>query len=644
MKAYNKTIFRMFKKHFTRFLSIILMVVVSVGFIAGIGSATDKIDRSLTDYYRAQNVSDLIVKSTSDNGFSDDDLTAVREIYGEKNVNKGLSMDVYLTADGEEKLTRLYFLDFDDWTVNVPELTEGKASETDTQIYAESADNQIAGYAVGTEITLDFKDILLQLAEQGGTELNDFIRNALNMLPTTTATVTVCGVVQSPLTFAKDGEPSYLNPADTPVPDTIDGLNDLITLDNILYLPFGAIPSFMQSMFPTGDLYIAMENRNLFNAFSHAYQTAVEEEKNRVEGIYDNVEFITLYDNYSFVSLHSYGEKMGAIGSVLMVAFLFVTVLVVLSNMTRLLEEERSQIACQTTLGYSARRVVFKYALFVLLGCCLGAVGAYFLNIGLAELLYYVFNYSFVMPSVSGYIPVLYFLEITLIIFCAALAATLIEGRRMTNEAPAELLRPRPPRAGRKVWLERVKFIWDRLSFKHKSTLRNVLRYRSRFLMTVVAVAVSTSLVLAGLALLDLCLFGGMSSPSIMAIALVVVVFAGLLTMVVVYTLTDINISERNRELATLMVLGYYDGEVSGYIYREVYIDTIVGIIFGYPLSLLLMQMVFKVMAFGSIGGVTWFWWLVAPAVVLCFTFIVTLLLNRKIVKIDMNESLKAIE
>jgi putative ABC transport system permease protein len=485
---------------------------------------------------------------------------------------------------------------------------------------------------------------LLQLAEQGGTELNDFIRNALNMLPTTTATVTVCGVVQSPLTFAKDGEPSYLNPADTPVPDTIDGLNDLITLDNILYLPFGAIPSFMQSMFPTGDLYIAMENRNLFNAFSHAYQTAVEEEKNRVEGIYDNVEFITLYDNYSFVSLHSYGEKMGAIGSVLMVAFLFVTVLVVLSNMTRLLEEERSQIACQTTLGYSARRVVFKYALFVLLGCCLGAVGAYFLNIGLAELLYYVFNYSFVMPSVSGYIPVLYFLEITLIIFCAALAATLIEGRRMTNEAPAELLRPRPPRAGRKVWLERVKFIWDRLSFKHKSTLRNVLRYRSRFLMTVVAVAVSTSLVLAGLALLDLCLFGGMSSPSIMAIALVVVVFAGLLTMVVVYTLTDINISERNRELATLMVLGYYDGEVSGYIYREVYIDTIVGIIFGYPLSLLLMQMVFKVMAFGSIGGVTWFWWLVAPAVVLCFTFIVTLLLNRKIVKIDMNESLKAIE
>jgi putative ABC transport system permease protein len=360
--------------------------------------------------------------------------------------------------------------------------------------------------------------------------------------------------------------------------------------------------------------------------------------------MYDDIEFITLYDNYSFVSLHSYAEKMGAIGTVLMVAFLFVTVLVVLSNMTRLMEEERAQIACQTTMGYSAGKVVFKYALFVVLGCCIGAAGAYFLNLGLAELLYYVFNYSYAMPPASGYIPVLYFLEISLVILYASLAATLIEGGRMTSESPAELLRPRPPRDGRKIWLERVKFIWSKVPFKYKSTLRNVLRYRSRFLMTVAAVAVSTSLVMAGLALLDLCLFGGMASPSIMAIALVVVVFAGLLTMVVVYTLTNINISERNRELATLMVLGYYDAEVSGYIYREIYIDTLLGILLGYPLSLLLMGMVFQVMAFGSIGGVTWFWWLVAPLVVLLFTFFVTLLLNGKIVKIDMNESLKAIE
>ena len=129
-----------------------------------------------------------------------------------------------------------------------------------------------------------------------------------------------------------------------------------------------------------------------------------------------------------------------------------------------------------------------------------------------------------------------------------------------------------------------------------------------------------------------------------MAVAIVVVVFAGLLTAVVIYTLTNINISERNREIATLMVLGYYDREVTWYIYREVLIDTAVGILFGYPLSALLVWAVFSVMGMGTIGGVSWFVWLIAPVIVFLFTFLVILLLRRKIVKVDMNESLKAIE
>ena len=105
-------------------------------------------------------------------------------------------------------------------------------------------------------------------------------------------------------------------------------------------------------------------------------------------------------------------------------------------------------------------------------------------------------------------------------------------------------------------------FLWRRLPFKYKSTLRNVLRYRNRFYMTLIAVACSMGLVLAGLALLDMCLFGTFGSPAIVGLACVIVLFAGLLTMAVIYTLTGINISERNREIATLMVLGYQDKEV----------------------------------------------------------------------------------
>lgn len=162
--------------------------------------------------------------------------------------------------------------------------------------------------------------------------------------------------------------------------------------------------------------------------------------------------------------------------------------------------------------------------------------------------------------------------------------------------------------------------------------------------MTVISVAFSTALVMAGLGILDMCLFHDFGSAAIMGIALVIVAFAGLLTAVVIYTLTNINISERNREIATLMVLGYYDKEVTGYIYREVYINSVIGIIFGYPMSALLLLLVFKTMGFGTLGAVSWFMWLVLPFIVLLFTGAVTLILRRKIVKIDMNESLKAIE
>lgn len=653
MRTYLKTLGRMFEKHITRFFSIIFIVLVAVGFISGIGSASDKLFYSMTDYYKAQNVSDLIVKSTADEGFSSDVVEELNRIYGSNNVNTGFSVDVYLTVEGEEQLTRLYFLDNfgDDWTVNVSKLTDGIASADKTEVYAESADNKIKGYEAGTEIGLDFKDILSQLAEQNGGELDGQTATVLGMLQPVTVTVT--GTLQSPLTFARDGEPSYLNGDIEEMPEDINAVNSLITLENILYISSDVLPRYSDILpmlgddpvLPTGDIFIAFSDRNKFDAFSAGYKNYVEQQKAVVAEIVGaDAEFITLYENYSFVSLNAYSEKVLSIGYVLMVAFLFVTALVVLSNMTRLMEEERGQIACLSTLGYSSFRIVFKYILFAAIATGIGGVGAYFVGLWLAYLLCYVFNYSFAMPPISSHVTLTFFFITFTIIVVATLGATLIAGAHLTKEKPAELLRPKPPKAGKKVFIEKIPIVWNRLSFKYKSTVRNVLRYKSRFFMMVVSVACATALVLAGLALLDLCLFGGVNSPSVMAVAVVVVIFAGLLTAVVVYTLTNINISERNRELATLKVLGYFDGEVSGYIYREIYIDAAVGIIFGYPLSTLIMLLLFSIMGMGSIGGVSWFMWIIAPVVVLLFTASVTLMLRGKIVRIDMNESLKAIE
>lgn len=634
MKTYLKTLLRTFRKHLTRFISIIFIVIVSVGFISGIGSSADKIKYSMTDYYKAQNVSDLIIRSTSPTGFSREQLSEIdklKETYGDKNVATGVQLDVKTEIEGEEQTVRAYFVDGfkdDEWTVNVPDLLEGEMPSKEGEALCEKSDNKIIGFAVGARISLSLAPQLPKID------------------------VEIAGIAQSPLTFANDGEPSDFNVEDMEVPDSIEAVNSLDTLDNILYLSSSLIPQNPFTQLPlisVNTAYLSFSDRDKFNAFDKKYDDYLRQQKAAVNDALapdgnGNLKILTLKDNYSFVSLNAYADKVTDIGLVLMVAFVFVTALVAQSTMTRLMEEERSQIACLRTLGYSTFKIVFKYVLFAMIAAGVGGVASYFVGLGLAHLIYFVFNYSFTMPPVSSTVALPFYLIVFFVIVAITLLSTLIAGLKLTGEAPASLLRPRPPKVGKKVFLEKIPFIWNKLSFKYKSTTRNVLRYLGRFIMTVVSVAVSTALVLAGLALLDVCLFGGIDSPSVMGIAVVVIIFAGLLTAAVIYTLTNINVSERNRELATLKVLGYQDKEVAGYIYREVYIDTVVGIIVGYPLSTLIMWLVFSVMGIGTIGGVSWFWWLIAPAIVLLFAFVVTLMLKRKIVKIDMNESLKAIE
>lgn len=168
MKTYLKTLARMFKKHLTRFLSLIFIVLIAIGFISGIGSSQDKINYSLSDYYKAQNVSDYIIKSKSQDGFTDEDIQTVKSIFPEASVDTGASVDIKV---GEKRSLRLYFLDFDNWSVNIPDIIEGEKPTDKTQVYTERADNVIKGYEVGEEIGLDFKDILTKLGEQNGTPL-----------------------------------------------------------------------------------------------------------------------------------------------------------------------------------------------------------------------------------------------------------------------------------------------------------------------------------------------------------------------------------------------------------------------------------------------------------------------------------------
>lgn len=643
----------MFKKNISRFIAIIFIVLISVGLTSGVGSSTDDLKDSVSVLKTERNVGDITLKSSSESGFSTAEVAALKKKYGEENVSAYTSYDVYLQFKGQKLLTRLYFYD------DIAKRSVNKFSDEDTKrqeaaapkgtvgVYAEKADNVLKGFSLGDEVTLNFADMFAQLAAQDNKTLPEWQKTWLDKLSPVTLSVTK--IVEDPRLFAKEGEPSYLNGYDLALPDT-SKVNDLITLDEALFLPMSALP--LASGY--GDVSISLASLGVPELLSSDYEKFIDDEKESILSILsdasegkttkDSFHFITLYENYSFKSLFAYADKIRGLSVVLVVAFSFITVLVTLSNMTRLVDEERAQSACLITLGYSGASVVIKYILFALTATAIGGVIGYFVGTGLCSFVYLVFEYSYVMPPETGVFGVTFFaITFAVIVVCAVLA-TASAGMKTVRQTPAELLRPKSPKPGKKVIIERIPFIWNRLSFKYKSTVRNVLRYASRFIMTVIAVAGSMGLVAAGLALLDMCLFGNFGNASIAWLSVLIVVFAALLTFTAVYTITNISISERNREIATLMVLGYFDSEVAGYIYREIYIDAAVGIVFGYGAATLLISIIFNVMGFGSLASVSWYVWLISPVLVLLFTFVVTLCLRKKITSVDMNASLKALE
>lgn len=622
MKTYLKMMLRMFQKHLARFFSLLAMVLISIGFLSGIGSTKDKIDASLQEYYENQNVSDWMIRSESENGFSPQMIEELQDYFGQdKDYNYGFQMDVQTEKEGT---VRMYFLDFSKWTVNVPTIVKGEKQDgTDAhQIYVERGDQKIQSFEVGDKIDLTpylqeiFPSFLLQMLD---------------------VNVEVSAVVQSPLTFAMEGEPSdYAS-----VEEENSSFDDVLTA--IFYIPKSLLlhPLTKEELLPDNAIYIAHQNRKVFQAFSRGYEEMIREKEGNFQA--EDAQILTLYDNFSFQSLHDYSKKIANIGYIFMAVFLFVTILVVFSTMTRFIEEERSQIACLKTLGYSSFRIISKYLLFAFIATGIGGFGGYFVGIGITRLLYFVFSYSYDMPPISSRVAMFFYIITLIVIVGGTFFATLLSGYKMTREHPATLLRPKPPKLGKKILLEKT-FLWKKLSFQNKSTIRNVVRYKSRLLMMVVSVSFSMALVLAGLGVLDLCFFHDFGSPAIKGVGFVVIAFAGLLNIIVIYTLTNINISERNREIATLMVLGYQNKEVTGYIFREIFLQSILGILCGYVISLFLLQMIFSITGVGSIVEVTWFMWLIAPIIVLLFTAFIILILRRKIIKIQMNESLKAIE
>ena len=589
MKTYLKTVYRMFRQHIIRFINIIAIIIVSIGFMSGVGELEYKIELAFDGQYKSQNISDIIIKSLSPQGFNEEERLLIESKmpeWGLKDIKYALSYET--EADGE--ITRYYFMEMGETPLNKFALT-GNLPERPDEVLAERKTDFITGFEIGDSVQFNGN------------------------------TFKVVGIIEHPLIKINKEEPSWLD-SDRPV-------------NNVIY--FSTEPPVVS------DIFLTLEDRELFDAFSSGYEAKIDGLKAQISELLHDSTVLGLSENFAISTLLAYADKVGLIAIIFVVFFLLVTALVVFSNMTRLIDEERAQIACLKTLGYSNAKILLKYLLFIFFATVLGGIVALPVGYGLTVVIYTSFTTRYLLPAFPRGGNYLYFVFSCLIILVSALAVTLFVGVKSARTKPALLLIPRAPSAGRKTLLERIPFIWNRFSFKYKSSIRNVFLFKSRFLMTVISVIGSTVLVLAGFGLLD-CIMHNSMAQVIAIISIALIIFAGALCILVVYNIASISISERHREIATLKVLGYHNGEVVGYIFREIFITNLIGALLGIPLGVLFMNFVFNLVDIGSLSDVNWWTWIVGPAVTLVFTAITMLLLYKKIIKVDMNASLKAVE
>lgn len=205
-----------------------------------------------------------------------------------------------------------------------------------------------------------------------------------------------------------------------------------------------------------------------------------------------------------FSSLKSDLESIQSLGNAFPIVFLLVAVMMSLTAMTRMVEEDRGLIGTYTGLGYGRLAVASRYLLFALFSCLIGGgLGLIAGFLGIPAFLLVVLRGLYVMPDVRLEYDWLYGTAGVALFVVGVLAATVYACAQEMRQKPASLMRPKAPRAGSRILLERIKPLWNRMSFLGKVTARNIFRFKSRLIMTVGGVAGCTALIVCGLAIND---------------------------------------------------------------------------------------------------------------------------------------------
>lgn len=537
MKKFSKNIAKEFKHSFGRFIAIMAIVALGVGFLIGVMQATPDMKRSMDIYYRESAIYDIDVKGTY--GLTQEDITAIENAEdGEGNkvvssVMPVISTDAIAEYGGTELVARIVGLDFEkvrsgDY-LNKFELIEGNYPEKAGEVVVERYNNYFADVKKGDTITL---------AAGGQKQYGDVY--AIEEYK-------VAGIVASPDYFYRDGR--EVSTIGTGVVGTViygqaydsadgaaDGIYDLSggTL-------FSVLNPYLESTDGAGkgivytDCWVALAESGEYEAFTEDYKefalkgadilssvgTRQSDALNKKIGTLNELlagmgmsvsvpaeaEWYILdraSTNVSYVSYDLNVEKVEDIAGIFPVFFIVVAALVALTSMTRMVEEDRMQIGTFKALGYGNGRIMSKYLLYCCLASFIGCVGGILIGFSLLPTIFWqAYGTMYYLPSLSLLFSPWFALAVFAIALAGTAVVTFFACRASLKEKPATLMQPKAPKPGKRILLERAGFFWNRLKFKWKATVRNIFRYKKNMILTIISVMGCTALILVGFGLND---------------------------------------------------------------------------------------------------------------------------------------------
>ncbi len=454
-----------------RFLSILLMAFLGVGFFAGIQATSPDMINTVDKYYKDQQVYDIQIMSTL--GLKDSDIQEVSKINGVEKAIGTYETDGKIEIGEKEIVAKVLCLE----DMNTPKLLEGRLPQSIDECVVEENFLTFNNKKIGDTIELN----IAKSKNYNGEEIDYLKQNKLKIV----------GTVQSPVYISKDRGNSKLGAGKVNYYMYIDKEN--INAKDIYT-----------------NLYVKVKDADKYTTSKDQYKETVQNVKNEIDQIKGSkIKKPTWYildreSNSGYVSFIQDSESIENIGKVFPAVFFIVATLISLTSMTRMVEEERTQIGTLKALGYNKIQIASKYIIYASLACIIGGfLGMCIGFVILPTIIWKMYMMMYQMTDVVLEFNWLYGgIGLCLILVCIV-GATIYSIQKELQETPATLMRPKAPKMGKRVLLEKIPFIWKRLSFSRKVTVRNIFRYKKRVLMTIIGIMGCTSLILAGFGLKD---------------------------------------------------------------------------------------------------------------------------------------------